>query len=218
MPGYARHHPEIAHGVDELVGLVRDEMRGAVDALLRGDRMAGAQLARRGEQVDRLRSDLESSLQAAFATRAPVAGELRYLLAVLRALPEIERAGDLAVHVAARAARDVGSGLDEGILGVVRSMYAEADGLWHAASSVIRSLDAIEAEAVGVVDDRLDALYRSGQERLFAAGLSVVHSIETAEVLGALERFGDHAVAVCARMRYASSATGSANSLDCDPG
>ena len=51
--------------------------------------------------------ELEGDIERLLLLQAPVAGELRYALAIIRIVPELERSGDLAEHIAKRA----GSGL-----------------------------------------------------------------------------------------------------------
>ena len=81
--------------------LVRDAVAEATEALLEGerrDRRAGDQ--RRRRRSTRSASSSRSTAFELLSLQQPVAGDLRTLVAALRMVGELERMGDLAVHVA----------------------------------------------------------------------------------------------------------------------
>src|SRR5208337_1941357 len=72
------------------------------------------------------------------------------LITLLRILPEIERNGDLAEHVARRAARGLGSEMSPRSRGLVERMGEVAATIWREATDVI--IDG-RAEAWGAIED-----------------------------------------------------------------
>ena len=89
----------------ELFGLVSEGLAGATEALLAGDRDAAKALVARDHLIDELYKDIEVLVQQHLALQSPMAADLRFLLCVLRMVPELERSGDLAEHIAQRAVR-----------------------------------------------------------------------------------------------------------------
>ena len=79
---------EIDSKVRHLFALVAEGVAAATDALLSGDRERAAQVASRDTQIDSLYVDLEELVQRQFALQATFGTELRYLISVLRIVPE----------------------------------------------------------------------------------------------------------------------------------
>ena len=92
---------QIDRKVMQLFALVGDSVSGATHALLAGDREAAKALADRDEVVDSLCHDIEElTLQQLTVAGITSPNQLRYLVTVIRMLPDLERNGDLAEHVA----------------------------------------------------------------------------------------------------------------------
>ena len=72
----------------------------ATTALLEADLKLAEQVITEDQQLDAKQAEIESRAFSLLARQAPVAGELRTLVATLRMVTELERMGDLAAHVA----------------------------------------------------------------------------------------------------------------------
>jgi len=82
--------------------LVEQRVSRVVDALVEGD-LEAAEMVRAGDdEVDRLEVALESQCMRLIALAHPVAGDLRFVLSVIRISSELERIGDLARGIAKR--------------------------------------------------------------------------------------------------------------------
>src|SRR5688572_15403866 len=86
-----------------LFALVAEGLAVATDAFLSGDREAARALAAKDQEIDTLYVEIEEAVQREFALQAPMAGDLRFLLTILRIVPELERSHDLAEHIATAA-------------------------------------------------------------------------------------------------------------------
>ena len=105
VEGWSRPLEQIDRKVLQLFALVGESVSGATHALLAGDREAAKALADRDEVVDSLCHDIEElTLQQLTVAGITSPSQLRYLVTVIRMLPDLERNGDLAEHVARRAA------------------------------------------------------------------------------------------------------------------
>ena len=94
----------------QLFALVGESISGATHAFLAGDREAAKALADRDEEVvDTLYHDIEDlTLRQLTVAGITSPEDLRFLVTVIRMLPDLERNGDLAEHIARRAARGLG--------------------------------------------------------------------------------------------------------------
>lgn len=98
----------------QLFALVVEALAAATDALLSGDRHVAAVLSGRDELVDNVYEDVGRLVNRAVALEARDPKDLRFLLAALRVVPELERSHELAEHIARRAAYGLGAELTPG--------------------------------------------------------------------------------------------------------
>src|SRR5579862_2522370 len=89
--------------VIELFAMVAEGLPTATQALLDGDSDAFVLLAERDQTIDALYVEVEGLVNREILLQAPVAADLRFLLSVLRIVPELERSHDLVVHISASA-------------------------------------------------------------------------------------------------------------------
>ncbi len=180
--------------------LVGEAMAGATHALLANDR----ELAKRVVEADVAVDELVDGLVAAAETRLVGSSDLssddrQDLLVLLRILPEVERNGDLAEHIARRAARGLGNEMSPRSRGLIERMGEVATTIWREATDVI--VDG-KPEAVGVIediDDELDDLHVSLTAELTSGSMSVPVAVEVALIARFYERFGDHCVNLARR-------------------
>jgi len=195
----------IVDDVVELASLVRRALASATLALLEADRALAEQVIADDERIDKLTNDIEDRSFLIMATQQPVAGDLRQLIATMRIIADLERMGDLAVHVAKVARmREPVNAVPEELQDTVRSMAQVADAMIAAASHVVAERDVEAAQELERKDDEMDKLHR----QLFRALLSDSwpYSVEAAVDLALLSRFyeriGDHAVSLGRRMIF----------------
>jgi phosphate transport system protein len=188
--------------VRQLFALVSEGVAGATDALLTGDRQAARDLVARDEVLDALYVEVEDVVQRQFALQSPMANDLRFLLSVLRIVPELERSGDLAEHIAQRAARGITGELTPRLRGLIEQMGRVGVKLWQETAQVFETREANAGERLRELDDELDDLHVSFIAELATGKVSVPVAIELALVGRFYERLGDHAVNIAARVHY----------------
>ena len=205
---FHRELQKIDQQVRQLFALVSEGLAGATDALLAGDRQAARALVERDAMLDALYVDVEAVVQRQFALQAPLATDLRFLLSVLRIVPELERSGDLAEHIAQRAARGITTELTPRLRGLIQQMGRVGVQLWQETARAYDERNAAAADRLRELDDEMDDLHVSFIAELASGKVSVPVAIELALVGRFYERLGDHAVNIAARVRYI--ATGAA--------
>lgn len=193
---------ELANHLADMCSMVGDAMERATTALLDADLALAEQVISDDVKIDAARSAYEEEAYALLALQAPVATDLRTVLAVIHAAESLERMGDLALHVAKTARRRHPNAVlpDE-----VRDHFAQmgriAVELARKTEDVIRTQNVEMARAIEDEDDEMDALHRN----LFSVIMdkSWPHGVAAAvdvTLLGRFyERFADHAVSVAKR-------------------
>ncbi|MDQ6927216.1 MAG: phosphate signaling complex protein PhoU [Actinomycetota bacterium] len=199
---FHRELEEIDRQVVQLFGLVSEGLAGATDALLSGDREAAKALVERDAMIDAVYVDVEDLVQRQIALQSPMADDLRFLLSVLRIVPELERSGDLTEHIAQRAARGLTPELTPRLRGLVEEMGRVGVDLWRGSCQAYTSRDGAAEPRLRERDDELDDLHVSFTAELASGTLSLPVAIEMALVGRFYERLGDHAVNIAARVRY----------------
>ena len=171
-------------------------------ALLSGDREAAKVLVARDQMIDDTYRSIEELVQRQLSLQSPMARDLRFLLAVLRIVPELERSADLAEHIAQRAARGLTAELTPRVRGLIDQMGRVAVEMWHRATDAYADRDAAAHDRLNDRDDELDDLHVSLTSEISSGKLDIPVVIEMALIARFYERLGDHAVNVSAHVRY----------------
>jgi phosphate transport system protein len=193
----------------EMGGLVLDQAEQATRALLDGDTELARTVIDRDHEVDRYDLAVDEESLRVLVRRQPVATDLRTVIAVGKAVTDLERIGDEAKKVA-RFALSLN---DESaprpapeILFDVRRMADTMLPLLRAAIQCFDELDPQAAVALIERDDDVDAEFRAATRRLLTLVMedsrNLRHAIDAMFVVKALERIGDHARNLAAHVTY----------------
>jgi phosphate transport system protein len=200
---FHRELDDIDTKVVRLFALVGEGLQAATEAFLASDREAARDLMDRDKEVvDSLYNDIEQLVQRQFFLQTPMAQDMRFLLSVLRIVPELERSADLAEHIAQRAARGLSGELTPRIRGLVEQMGRAGASMWRDAADGYAERSPAIADQLKEDDDELDELHVSITAELVSGKLSVPVALEMALVARFYERLGDHAVNIAQRIRY----------------
>lgn len=199
---YHRRLLEINDKVVQLFALVGEGIAAATDALLAGDREAARLVVERDELIDSLYRDVEHLVNQEFALQSPVATDLRFLLSVLRIVPELERSHDLVEHIAIRAVPGLAEDLTPRTRGLMAQMGALGVEMWRGAADAWYERDPDAYNRLNAVDDGMDELHANLTAELASGKTSVPVSMDMALVARFYERLGDHAVNIASRIRY----------------
>lgn len=186
---------EIAAEAVRMLSLVREECELARAALIDADVAAGERCIVADEQIDALQEELERRILTVIARRQPAARDLRFLGAMHRALADIERAGDYAVHVARAAIQLAGRPPIKKYLDLERILDILVSMLEVTIKGLAES-DAAAAQRALEMDNEIDRLYEQIQRELLGFMIEDTGRIAAATQLLAvgryLERLGDH--------------------------
>ena len=196
--------PVIDQQLTQMFALVSEAIAGATHSLLTGDREAAKAIVAADEQIDEIAIALTFLVEEALVGPGRSADERRELIALGRILPEIERNGDLAEHIARRAARGLGQEISARARGLVERMGEVAASIWSTTAEVAVNRSALDAAAVEDLDDELDDLHVTLVAEVSSGSMPLPVAIELAMVARFYERFGDHAVNLARRMAMVS--------------
>ena len=201
--GYHRQLDDIGLKVTRLFALVSEAVAAANEALLGDDADALAKI-RVGERViDDLMVELEHDIERLLLLQAPVAGELRYALALIRIVPELERSGDLAEHIGKRAGTGLAAQLTPSARGMVERMGTIAAAIWRTVGDAYADRDTEKALSLEAADDELDDLHTALTAELLSGAVPAGIAADGILVARFYERLGDHAVHIGARLASA---------------
>ena len=184
---------------------VATAMELATRALLEADLQLAEKVIAEDLRIDDLRADAEEKAFGLLALQSPVATDLRVVISAIHGAGDIERMGDLALHVARAARRrHPHPVLPDEVRGYFAEMGTIAAALARKAADVIRTRDVETAATLEADDDAMDDLHRHIFSVLMAPGWS--HGVGPAvdiTLLGRFyERYADHAVTVARRVVY----------------
>src|SRR5215472_2700180 len=131
---FERELEAIETKVIELFALLAEDLPRATQALLSGSNEVLPVLAEREQQVDALYPEIEELVNREIVLQAPVASDLRFLLSVLRIVPEIERSHDLLMHIAFQSNHILGADLSPRTRGLVERMGEIVSDMWRQAA------------------------------------------------------------------------------------
>jgi len=193
--------------IAQMGGQCESLIRDSVDALRRGDHDLAGTVIARDKLLDALEAEIERLAIQLIALRAPVAGDLRQVVAAFKISGMLERVGDHAKNIA-RSTLKI-EDFRFGALGLVPAIAEIAEGMIHSALDAYAAQDARLAEDVVVRDDLVDALYRelirNLIEHLSEQSASVITATELLLVARNLERIGDNATNVAEAVYYAAT-------------
>ena len=188
-----------------LGALVEESLRLAFQAIEQRDAAKARRVIATDMLIDQNEVEIEEECLKILALYQPVAGDLRFVAAVIKINSELERIGDLAENIAKRAL-DL---LDEYPVPAPPTVAVMADRastiLEHALDALVRQ-DAVVARDVMVADREIDALYRQLLEELKTILRGDPEHLDAIVLLFSvaryLERLADHATNIAEDVLY----------------
>jgi phosphate transport system protein len=188
----------ISARVLEMGGLVEAQVVQAVQALTHFNSDGAAEVLQNEERVNQMEVAIDRDLSAIIARRQPTARDLRLLIAVSKAIANLERVGDEAARIARTTQRLISAGVSTRL--PVADLGFEAD---LAIAQLRKALDAFArldtARALEVlkqddqIDQEFDGLLRKLITYMMEDPRTISSSIDLVFVAKAIERVGDHA-------------------------
>ncbi|MGH3672432.1 MAG: phosphate signaling complex protein PhoU [Pseudonocardiaceae bacterium] len=194
--------------ISDLAGAIRlaeQMMTNASTALNQGD-LALAELVIADEaRTSALCDDMDQRCVSLLVLQAPVATDLRVVVAAMHVVGNVERMCSLAQHIAEIARmKQPAVPLPDDVRPVFARMSILATNLAEDAAKAIESQDPLSGDRLAEVDDEVDALRRRSFQILFSEDWShgVEPAVDAALIGRYYERFADHAVAIARQVGF----------------
>ncbi|MES2422663.1 MAG: phosphate signaling complex protein PhoU [Pseudomonadota bacterium] len=196
--------------ISQMGGLAEDAIDKAMQALQRNDLALAEQVRVADKQIDVIEAEVERLAVRIIALRAPMAVDLREVVAALKIAGVVERIGDYAKNIAKRVPMIESEHRIEPI-SILPAMGRMASEMVHDVLDAFAARDAEEAVRVVESDNALDDFYDSIFRTL------VTYMVENPRTIGQvahllfvaknLERIGDHATNVAEMVYFAATGT-----------
>ena len=183
----------------QLFALVSEALAGATDALLGIDTSKGSAVVEGDQLVDELTAEVELMVWRQIDDDSTPTTALRHLVGTLLILPELERSGDLAEHIAQRAVANLGTEMSPLSRGIVQRMADVALGMWRDAADAYGDRSARSLE-LHEDDEEIDILHDRLTNEIAAETMATAVGAQVTLLARFYERLGDHAVNLARRV------------------
>ena len=187
-------------------GLVETQLSRAIAAIVSGDSELGLQVARDDYQVNNLEVDIDEECSRILATRAPAAGDLRLIVAIIKTITDLERIGDEAEKIGFLASKLAGMDRPPDSYRELKNLGSHVSHMLRDAMNAFARLDVNEALEVvredELVDDEYDAITRQCITFMMEDPRSIKRVMNVTWAARSLERIGDHAKNICEYVIY----------------
>jgi len=196
--------------IAEMGGLAELAIDEAMQALVNGDDVLGNEVVARDRKLDALESEVDAMAVRTLALRAPMADDLREIIAALKIGGVLERVGDYAKNIAKRVNRIEGRSRFEPLT-LIPAMGEIAAEMIHDVLTAYAARDPELAREVIERDAKVDAFYDSIFRNLVSFMVENPATISSAAellfVARNLERIGDHATNIAEMVHYSAVGT-----------
>jgi phosphate transport system protein len=190
----------ISSRVLEMGGLVESQVSQSLYALTHFSGETASQVLQGEERVNQMEVEIDRDLSAIIARRQPTARDLRLLIAISKAIANLERVGDEAARIARTVQRLINTGVSSRLRLPVADLGFEADlaiAQLRKALDAFARLDTVRALEVLKQDDQIDQEFDGLLRKLITYMMedprTISSSIDLVFVAKAIERVGDHA-------------------------
>ena len=194
--------------IGEMGGLAEVAIEEALASLVAGDTKRAEKVVKADKKLDDLESQVDKLAIRVIALRAPMADDLREVIAALKIAGVLERIGDYSKNIAKRVGMIEGRDRFEPLT-LLPAMGEVASEMVHDVLTAYAARDPGLAREVIATDDKVDAFYNSIFRNLVSYMVENPATISSAAqllfVARNLERIGDHATNVAEMVHFAAT-------------
>jgi phosphate transport system protein len=197
---------EIRTQLMEMGGKVEQQLKNAIQAVIKADSSLAEEVIRDERLVDEMEVDIDEACILIIARRQPAASDLRFVMMVTKAINDLERIGDearkIANHAVILSEQDsLSQGYKE-----VRHLGSSVSAMLANALDAFARFDVDAAMKTLEEDAQVDLDYKSALRELVTYMMedprSISRAINILWVVRSLERIGDHAKNLCEQIVY----------------
>lgn len=187
-------------------GMVEEQLSKAIAAIVTGDSELGLKVAKDDYKVNKLEVNIDEECSRILATRAPAAGDLRLIVAIIKTITDLERIGDEAEKIGFLASKLA-------VMDRPADSYRELKNLGNHVLQMLRdamnafarldvkaSFEVVQEDEE--VDEEYDVIARQGVTFMMEDPHTIKRVLNVMWVARALERIGDHSKNICEYVIY----------------
>lgn len=197
---------DLRNNVLSMGGMVESQLSKAIDAVVAGDSELGLKVAHDDYKVNHLEVSIDEECSRILATRAPTAGDLRLIVAIIKTITDLERIGDEAEKIGFLASKLAAMDRPAGSYRELKNLGRQVRRMVSAAMDAFARLDIDAAVAVVKDDEQVDEEYETIQRQCITFMMEDPRTIKRVMnvtwAARALERIGDHAKNICEYVIY----------------
>ena len=186
---------DLRNTVLSMGGLVETQLSKAIAAIVSGDSELGLQVANDDYKVNNLEVEIDEECSRILATRAPAAGDLRLIVAIIKTITDLERIGDEAKRVARMVEEELNGAMAEDVRHELEHMGNLVREMLRMILDAFARLDVESAVRVVKADNRVDVKYVSITRQLMTYMAqdpkSIPRVLNILWAARAMERMGD---------------------------
>lgn len=187
-------------------GFVEQQLARAVLALVDGDSKMGEAVARDDYQINNMEVSIDEECSRILATRAPTAGDLRVIVAIIKAITDLERMGDECEKIGYIASRLASQERPADKYREIKHLGRIVQDMVHDSLDAFARMDAEAALRVArqdrLVDEEYESIQRQSITFMMEDPRSIRRALDVMWIVRALERIGDHAKNMCEYVIY----------------
>ena len=187
-------------------GLVESQLQKAITAIVSGDSELGLKVANDDYMVNNMEVSIDEECGRILAMRAPAAGDLRLIVAIIKTITDLERIGDEAEKIGFLASRLAAMDRPSDSYRELKNLGTHVLHMVRDAMNAFARLDVEAALDVVREDERVDEEYEAIQRQCITFMMEDPRSIKRVMNVTwasrSLERIGDHAKNICEYVIY----------------
>ena len=197
---------DLRNAVLNMGGLVEAQLSRAIAAIVSGDSELGLKVAHDDYKVNEVEVNIDEECSRILATRAPAAGDLRLIVAIIKTITDLERIGDEAEKIGFLASKLAGMDRPSNSYRELKTLGTHVSHMLRDAMNAFARLDVDEAFEVVREDEDVDEEYNAIQRQCITFMMEDPRSIKRVMnvtwTARSLERIGDHAKNICEYVIY----------------
>ena len=191
---------QIGSRVLEMGILIESTISTAIRSLIEGDAESARELIANDQQIDDMEDDINELCLGFLATQSPLAGDLRYVISIMKAIRDLERIGDHCEDIAKYTLRFENEVMFKELIDIPRMADMSSRMVKNAIDAFVHR-DLRLARRVWKDDEEVDEIFRDLYDELLeTAEKDVSHARQCIMLLfiaAHLERIADYATNIC---------------------
>ena len=188
---------KVRNQVLQMGGFVEQQLHRAISALVEGDSGLGEAVATEDYRVNAMEVAIDEECSRILALRAPTAGDLRVIVAIIKTITDLERIGDEVEKIAYIGSRLATMERPADKYREVKHLGRHVEQMVHDALDAFARMDSRAALKTAqedrMVDEEYEAIQRQSITFMMEDPRTIRRALDVMWVVRSLERIGDHA-------------------------